>query len=86
MYWQIDMEQVGQGKQQQPIPQNPNHKTVKYSGVSVMAGACIAASATGSQIFIYDGSHNGSSINSDTENNVLSANLRRNASKCMEVK
>ena len=47
-----------------------------------MAWACMAASGVGSLIFIDDVTHDGSSrINSEVYKNILSANLRRNASK-----
>ena len=47
-----------------------------------MAWACTAASGVGSLIFIDDVIDDGNSkINSDVNKNILSANLRRNASK-----
>ena len=47
-----------------------------------MAWACMAASGTGSLVFIDDVTHDGSSrMNSDVYKTILSGNLQRNASK-----
>lgn len=51
-------------------------------GGDVMAWTCMAASETGSPIFIDDVTDDGSSrTNSKGYKNILSANLQRNASK-----
>ena len=56
--------------------------SVKHSGGSVMAWACMAASGVGSLIFIDDVTHDSSSrMNSEVNKNILSANIWRNASK-----
>ena len=63
---------------------DPKHtsSSVKHGGGNVMAWACMAASGTGSFIFIDDVTDDGSSrMNSEVYRNILSANLRRNAFK-----
>ena len=63
---------------------DPKHtsSSVTHCGGSVMTWACMAASGVGSLIFIDDVTHDGSSrMNSEVYKNILSANLRRNASK-----
>jgi hypothetical protein len=65
---------------------DPKHtctsSSVKHGGVNVMAWACMAASGTGSSIFIDDVTDDGSSrMNSEVCRNILSANLQRNAFK-----
>lgn len=63
---------------------DPKHtsSSVKHGGGNVMAWACMAASGTGSLIFIDDVTDDGSSrMNSEVDRNILSANLRRNALK-----
>ena len=64
---------------------DPKHtsSSVKHGG-NVMAWACMAASGTGSLIFIDDVTDDGSSrMNSEVYRNTLSASLRRNALKLM---
>uniref|UniRef100_A0A3B1IQX0 Transposase Tc1-like domain-containing protein n=1 Tax=Astyanax mexicanus TaxID=7994 RepID=A0A3B1IQX0_ASTMX len=64
--------------------QDPRHtsSSVKHGGGNVMAWACMAASGTGSIIFIDNVTDDGSSkINSEVYRQVLSANVRRNATK-----
>lgn len=63
---------------------DPKHtsSSVKHGGGSVMAWACMAASGTGSLVFIDDVTHDGSSrMNSDVYKTILSGNLQKNASK-----
>ena len=55
--------------------------SVKHSGGRVMVLACMAASGVASLIFIDDVNPDGNSrMNSEVYKNILSANLRRNAS------
>ncbi len=55
---------------------------LKHSGGNVMAWAFIASSGTGSLIFINDVTHDGSSkINSEVYRNILSDNLKKDATK-----
>ncbi len=55
---------------------------LKHSGGNVMVWAFIAASGTGSLIFINDVPHDGSSkINSEVYRNILSDNLQKDATK-----
>ena len=66
-------------------PKN-TRSSVKHGGGSVMAWACMADSGVGSLIFIIV-THDGSSrMNSEVYKNILSANLLRNASKCIIYK
>ena len=63
---------------------DPKHtsSSVKHGGGNVMFWACMAASGTGSLICIDDVTHDGSSkMNSEVYRNILSANLKKNASK-----
>ena len=63
---------------------DPKHtsSSVKHGGGNVMAWACMASSGTGSLIFIEDVTHDGSSkMNSEVYRNILSANLRKDATK-----
>ena len=63
---------------------DPKHtsSSVKHSGGNVMAWACMASSGTGSLIFIDDVTHDGSSkMNSEVYRNILSANLKKDATK-----
>ncbi|KAI3371326.1 hypothetical protein L3Q82_023946 [Scortum barcoo] len=53
-----------------------------YSGDNVMARACVASSGKGSLIFIDDVTHDSSSkMNSEFYRNILSANLKKDATK-----
>ena len=64
--------------------QDPKHTTssVKHGGGSVMAWACMAASGTGSLIFIDDVTADKSSrMNSEVFRAILSAHIQPNASK-----
>ncbi len=55
---------------------------LKHSGGNVMVWAFIVSSGTGSLIFIYDVTHDGSSkINSEVYRNILSDNLQKDATK-----
>lgn len=63
---------------------DPKHtsSSVKHGGGNVMAWACMASSGTGSLIFIDDVTHDGSSkMNSEVYRNILSANLKKDATK-----
>ena len=56
---------------------DPKHtsSSVKHTGGSVMAWACMAASGVGSLIFIDDVTHDSSRMNSEVYKNILSGNL-----------
>ncbi len=63
---------------------DPRHtsSSVKHGGGDVMAWACMASSGTGSLIFTDDVTHDGSSkMTSQVHRNILSAGLKRDATK-----